>query len=74
VLNHNLADWILRQKLQNSNKEGSSRLDDDPGDWINCLELGRNSQLQFLKNPVDWMVIQLTGLINPNQAKSPGAF
>jgi hypothetical protein len=50
----------------------SSRLDGDPGDWINCPESGRNSRLQFLKNPVNWMVIQATGLINPNQAESPG--
>jgi hypothetical protein len=25
-----------------------------------------------LKNPVDWMVIQATRLINPNQVESPG--
>ena len=46
--------------------------DDDPGDQINCLESGRNSRLQEFKNSVDWMVIQATGLINPNQAKSLG--
>ena len=33
--------------------EESNRLDGDPGDWINCPELDRNSKLQFLKNPVD---------------------
>jgi hypothetical protein len=75
------ADWIPRTpsvtaplggELQNSNQEGSSRLDGDPGDWINCPESGRNSRLQEFKNPVDWMVIQATGLINPNQAESPG--
>ena len=65
-------DCTFSRELQNSNQERSSRLDDDPSDWINCSELGRNSRLQFLKNPVDWMVIQATGLINPNQAESPG--
>ena len=70
-LDWNLANWILRQKLQNSNKEGSSRLDDDPGNWINCPESVKNSRIQINKDPVDWMVIQATGLINPNRAKSP---
>ena len=73
-LDWNPACWIPRQKLQNSNQEGSNRLDDDLGDWINCLESGRNSRLQEFKNPVDCMVIQATGLINPNQAESPEAF
>ena len=44
----------------------SNRLDGDPDDWINCPESGRNSRLQFLKNSVDWMVIQVTGLCYPN--------
>ena len=52
-LDWNPADWILKQKLQNSNQEGFSRLDDDPGDWINCLESGRNSRLQEFKNLVN---------------------
>jgi hypothetical protein len=52
--------------------EESSRLDGDPDDWINYPESGRNSRLQFLKNPVDWMVIRATRLINPNRAESLG--
>ena len=44
--------------------------DDDPGDQINCLESGRNSRLQEFKNPVDWMVIQTTGLIVQNQVET----
>ena len=36
--------------------------------------VGRNSRLQILKNPVDWMMIQAIGLINRNQAESPRAF
>jgi hypothetical protein len=53
--------------------EESSQLDGDPGDWINCPKSGRNSRLQEFENLVDWMVIQATtGLINPNQAESPG--
>jgi hypothetical protein len=78
VLNHNPADWIgTSSRLHSKAKtpklkiEGSSRLDGDPSDWINCPESGRNSRLQFLKNPVDWMVIQATRLINQNQAESP---
>ena len=66
------VNCIFRQELQNSNQEESSRLDGDPYNWINCSESSRNSRLQFLKNLVNWMVIQATGLINPNQAKSPG--
>ena len=46
--------------------EESSRLDSDPGDWINCPQSGGNSKLQEFENLVDWMVIQATGLINPN--------
>jgi hypothetical protein len=51
--------------------EESSRLDGNPGDWINCPESSRNSRLQKFKNLVDWMMIQPIGLINPNQAESP---
>ena len=86
MIKHNSGDWIgtsrrldeapsdctFRRELQNSNQEGSNRLDDDPGDWINCPESGKSSKLQEFKNPVDWMVIQATGLINPNQAESLG--
>jgi hypothetical protein len=69
VLNHNPGlDW----DIHNSGKHLT------PADWIGehpriqtGLFSGRNSRLQELKNPVDWMVIQATGLINPNQAESP---
>jgi hypothetical protein len=63
-----LDSWLETLELKN---EESSRLDGDPSDWINCPELGRNSRLQEFKNPVDWMMIHATGLINPNQAESP---
>ena len=52
--------------------EESNQSDGDPGNWINCPESDRSSRLQFLKNLVNWMVIQVTGLINPYQAESPG--
>ena len=68
------VNCTFRWELQNSNQEGSNRLDDYPGDWINCPESGRNSRLQEFKNLVNWMMIQAIGLINPNQAESPGAF
>jgi hypothetical protein len=88
VMNHNPGDWMKLQatkfpsvdyfvgrELQNSNQEGSSQLDGDPSDWIiNCSNSSRNSRLQILKNPVDWMMIQAIGLINRNQAESPRAF
>ena len=76
-------DWDIQQTELESSRldfkaetpklkiEESSRLDGDPGDWINCSESGRNSRLQFLKNLVNWIVIQATGLINPNQEESP---
>ena len=47
------VDWVLKQKLQISRIQESSRLDDDLGDWINCLESDRNSRLQEFKNPID---------------------
>ena len=51
--------------------EESSRLDGNSGDWINCPESSRNSRLQKFENLIDWMMIQPTGLINPNQAENP---
>jgi hypothetical protein len=65
------ADCVFRWELQNSNHKEYNQLDGDPGDWINYSDSGRNSRLQFLKNPVNWIVIQATGLINRNQAESP---
>jgi hypothetical protein len=33
--------------------------------------LGGNSRIQIKKDPVDWMVVQPTGLIVQNQAETP---
>ena len=33
--------------------------------------LGGNSKIQINKDPVDWMVIQPTGLIVQNQVETP---
>ncbi len=70
------VDWIGTSSRLDSSAEipelkidESNQLDGDPGDWINCPESGRYSKLQFR---VNWIVIQVTGLINPNQAESPG--
>jgi hypothetical protein len=58
VLNHNPADWIGT----------SSRLD-----WLQSSRLDSKAETPKLKlkNPVDWMVIQATGLIVQNQAETP---
>ena len=72
------TNWIRLELDSISWKEQNRRievLEHNPVDWIRTSSRldseAETPKIQIKKNPVDWMVIQATGLIVQNQTETP---